>query len=54
MVPAMTAVERCYDCDDQGHLATEHCWHEGQVCLCGRTPLWDVNPVNPCPLAGES
>lgn len=43
--------ERCFDCDDGGHLADEHCWYEGDICRCGETPLWDVNPVNPCPMA---
>lgn len=40
---------RCFDCDDHGHLTDEHCWYEGQICRCGETPLWDANPVNPCP-----
>lgn len=44
-------MDRCYDCDDHGHLVTEHCWREGEVCLCGTEPLWDVAPVNPCPAA---
>lgn len=47
--------DRCYDCDDHGHLATEHCVFEGgPACRCGTTPLWDVEPVNPCKLVKGS
>lgn len=44
---------RCFDCGDHGHLTTEHCWHDGDICRCGETPLWAVTPRNACAMAAE-